>query len=83
MKSFFLNESFLPYLRYSSVLWQPPEPADEEAAAAGDLSAASAATSLERSGMFALRKGRTKGRRGKLVTSCSTWWKSPTEMVPA
>ena len=77
MKSFFLNESFLPYLRYSSVLWQPPEPtADEEAAA-------SVATSLERRGMFALRKGRTKGRRGKLVTSCSTWWKSPTEMVPA
>ncbi len=35
--------------------------------------AASVVTSLDRSGMFDLRKGRTNGRSGKLVTSCSTW----------
>ena len=40
-------------------------------------------TSLESSGMLAFRKGRTKGRRGKFVTSCNTWWKSDTEIVPA
>ena len=67
----------IAYLRYSRVLWQPDAAED-----GGDLRAR-AATSLARSGMFALRKGRTKGRSGKLVTSCSTWWKSPTEMVPA
>ena len=40
-------------------------------------------TSLESRGMLAFRNGRTKGRRGKFVTSCNTWWKSDTDIVPA